>query len=297
MIFYFSATGNCKYVAMRLAEATHDRTISITDCMKAQQFDFTTENGENIGFVTPTYFWGLPTVVTDFLEKMTITNSGEHYVYHVLTYYTTTGQAHRMMNHHLKKHGLSLNGKFIVQMPDTWTPVFNLSDKDKNANVLLHAEIEVDSVRNMIHSKATGDFNNKKIPLVAGFWYKRLYKNDRKTVKFFVDSCIGCGLCERQCPVSAIEIQNKRPVWVKEQCTLCLGCLHRCPSFSIQYGENTRKHVSISIQMSGYKLPNNRCILICGSLSILQGTRVGASLHDYTGAFVDPCNFRFSEAQ
>ena len=23
---------------------------------------------------------------------------------------------------------------------------------------------------------------------------------------------------------------------------MCLGCLHRCPEFAIQYGKNTKKH-------------------------------------------------------
>ena len=45
-----------------------------------------------------------------------------------------------------------------------------------------------------------------------------------------------------KCPVNAIEMKNKRPVWVKEKCVMCLGCLHRCPKFAIEYGKNTTKH-------------------------------------------------------
>jgi len=55
-------------------------------------------------------------------------------------------------------------------------------------------------------------------------------------------NCIGCGLCVRRCPVRAIEIQNKKPVWVKEKCVMCLGCMHHCPKFSIQYGKHTKGH-------------------------------------------------------
>ena len=241
MIFYFSATGNSKYVAARLAEATKDKMVSITNSLKEQRLDFTIEKDENIGFVTPTYFWGLPIVVTDFIQKFKISSSKSNYIYHVLTFGTTTGQAHRDMDKHLRSHNLSLDGKFIAQMTDTWTPIFDLNDAAKNHKILEKAENQIDNIIEYVSAKEKGDFNNRKIPFAQ--IYSSLYKNGRSTKKFTVsDLCIDCGLCEQQCPVSAIKRWNGKPVWIKEQCALCLGCLHRCPKFSIQYGNNTKKH-------------------------------------------------------
>ena len=37
-------------------------------------------------------------------------------------------------------------------------------------------------------------------------------------------------------------MRERKPVWVKEKCALCLGCLHRCPKFAIQYGKRTQRH-------------------------------------------------------
>lgn len=78
----------------------------------------------------------------------------------------------------------------------------------------------------------------KGLPFDALFDVKTRYTNNLT----LEDSCIGCGLCAKRCSVHAIEMQNKRPVWVKGTCTMCLGCLHRCPKFAIQYGKNTKRH-------------------------------------------------------
>ena len=40
MIFYFSATGNSKYVAEKISGQTGEKIISIVDCLKNNNFDF-----------------------------------------------------------------------------------------------------------------------------------------------------------------------------------------------------------------------------------------------------------------
>ena len=50
------------------------------------------------------------------------------------------------------------------------------------------------------------------------------------------------GLCEKLCPVHAISLRNGYPEWVKEQCTLCLGCLSYCPKEAINYEEGFLKY-------------------------------------------------------
>lgn len=240
MIFYFSATGNCKYVATRLAAATGDTAISIADCLRQGTFTFIAANNSRIGFVTPVYFWGLPTPVTDFIARLRMAHTGQ-YVYHVLTFGTTTGQAHRMMAKALRAKGMPLDAKFAVQMVDTWTPVFNLTDTEKNLRILARAEPQIDTVAAQIAAGTAGDFGRRRIPLAQ--LYYATYPRQAQTNKFTVDdTCIGCGLCQRQCPTAAIQMKNGRPAWTQPHCAACLGCLHRCPAFAIQFGPHTRGH-------------------------------------------------------
>lgn len=144
MIFYFSATGNCRYVAERAAAATGERCVSITACMKAGELAFTPRDGEMVGIVSPVYFWGLPSIVNAFLERLIL--GRPEYLWFAATYGTTTGQAGRFVSEHLRAKGLRLDARFSVRMPDSWTPMFDLSDKAKVQRTNLAAEPQIDAL-------------------------------------------------------------------------------------------------------------------------------------------------------
>lgn len=238
MIFYFSATGNSKEVAEKIAERTDTKAVSVTDCLKNNSFDF--ETNEIVGFVTPTYSWGLPVTVIDFIKKLNLkTNS--NYVFTVATCGTLTGGASRMLRSLLKEKEIAVAAQFYVRMPDTWTPVFDLSDKERVEKAKNKAGIKIFKIANQVHRRVKGNRDFGRMSFAGLFYkdYEELRKTDRLSVS---NSCIGCGLCEKQCPVEAIEIRNGKPVWVKEKCAMCLGCLHHCPEFAIQRGPKTALH-------------------------------------------------------
>lgn len=177
------------------------------------------------------------------IRRLDIQPNGKTYAWHVLTCGTATGAANSAMAKLLRAKGFALQGRFAVQMVDTWTPMFEPSDTEANRRVTEAAEPQIDAVIEKIQARAEGDFNRHKgLPVGSGI-AQAIYQQKRKTKWFTVsDACINCGLCARQCPLSAIEMRDGRPVWVKETCTTCLGCLHRCPTFAIQYRGQTEKH-------------------------------------------------------
>ena len=67
MIFYFSGTGNSRWVAERLGELLEEAVCSIADIL-AKKNSFVAEEN-TIGIVFPVYSWGPPAVVLRFIAE------------------------------------------------------------------------------------------------------------------------------------------------------------------------------------------------------------------------------------
>lgn len=234
MIYYFTGAGNSRYVAQRLAKALGDTVAFMPDHIPTTVPD----NGEPLGFVFPVYFWGIPTLVKRFAQQLQTT--GNHYTYTVLTPSGSSGDAIGLFEKALRR---PVDAHYCVLMPDTYAPMFDCADHDKNATVLERAEGEIDNVIALIKAHATGDHDTHHgrgrlatvtmYPLYLATTTRRFATND---------ACTGCGLCAKLCPDHFITIDNSRPKWRKGHCNLCFACLHHCPTFAIQYGRNSRKH-------------------------------------------------------
>lgn len=238
MIFYFSATGNSKYVAERLAAATGDQLVSMPEAIQARAYQYDVSREQRIGFVVPTYYYGLPSVLNFFVEKLQLAGYEDQYVYVVLTCGGSTGDAAGMLAKMLKKKGITLSAQFAVPMVDNYIPLSKMDDAEKIEKTLDAAEEYIDEARRAIRSRGFGDYNRCQgaAPAVVTAAAYPMYKRGRSTKVFVVtDECVGCGACQDLCPCEAITITEGKPVWTKPQCVHCLGCLHRCPSRAIHW--------------------------------------------------------------
>lgn len=246
LIFTFSATGNSRHMAHRVAETLQAQVYEIDKCLQQGDLNFhlTGENA-SIGFVFPVYFWGLPTIVRKFIEQVKFIGEKPVYVYDIVTFGTSLGEVHQQLRQLLRKKGIMLKGNFGVRMVDVWTPMFDVLNKERCLKRTIQAEKEIKRVITQIKERKKGHRHWSTLPHFISMFETWLYPSARRTRHFHVinNRCTGCGLCERQCPVSAIELNKQHvPEWHKTECVACLRCLHHCPHFAIQYGKNTLKH-------------------------------------------------------
>lgn len=246
MIFWFSGTGNSRYVAERLSSELHDMSLAImaTDVSSLKM------EGESLGFIFPVYSWGVPPQVVEFIDRLPasfLTEADKRGIWMVCTCGDETGMCPEMLEKKLKDRGVSLRGVWSVIMPNDYVllPGFDVDSKAVEREKLSEAPERIRTIAKSICDKewqrdfTRGSWAKLKTSLIYPL-FKRWgisYKKWRSEAR-----CIGCGKCAQVCPMKNIEMKSKRPLW-GNNCASCCACFHICPVNAVQYGKATiKKH-------------------------------------------------------
>ncbi|WP_167959315.1 EFR1 family ferrodoxin [Anaerosporobacter faecicola] len=240
MIFYFSGTGNSFCVAKEVAEKTKDRIINIAEAWKNKEFSYAVAEGERIGFVYPIHAWAPPTVVLRFIKKLQLTNSYDAYVYSFLTCGDDWEGAVEKIKHALTHIGLRLQGDFKVIMPDC--SVIN-GDVDTPEIARKKREASNETIQRVIKDILSNKdtyrpvkYSFYKSYVIYGFFQMGKIATLFKTN----DDCVGCGLCEKACPMGVVKMKDNKkkshkiPKWGRG-CVQCNACINVCPKKAIDY--------------------------------------------------------------
>ena len=241
MIFCFSATGNGLDISNRLAQSLGDTVLNIADELGGD-CSYHIGEGERVGIVSPTYFYGLPTIVEEFISRMRFDSTP--YLYLVLSFGTTPGQAMERAEKLLSRYGHVLNGKLTVRMPENYILMFDPPSPQEAKRILSAAYETVSEFSSRI---LEGQDIDMSIPPTAfqriiGIIARPMYVHGRSTGRFYAGTtCTRCGKCARVCPSHAIEMVDNIPTWTKSRCIRCCACINRCPTGALQFGRSTRK--------------------------------------------------------
>lgn len=245
MIFYFSGTGNSRYVAANIGAVQGERLISISKELRLNKdkYEYELQADEKIIFVYPIYAWAPPSKVMEFMKKMSFTNYKGNYISTIAVCGENIGNTIKVVNKVLDEKGMKLFSGFSVVTPNNYIIMGDVDSKEGEKKKLENLELELTEINSVIKRKEKDKFSIEKgpVPAVLTTVINPLFNKSAINLKNFRvnEKCTGCGICEKVCNGGCIKVDNQ-PKW-RGRCTQCLACLHYCPVKAIQYGKNSEK--------------------------------------------------------
>lgn len=225
-VCYFTASGNCLYVARRIGGTL----LSIPQLMRQETIEIA---DDAVGIVCPVYNCEMPMMVRAFMQKAHISTP---YFFYVYTYGMGFGEAYARAKLSAGEAGLELSYVNAVQMVDNFLPYFNMQEQidtlpQKNVEGQLETVCGEIAARKTVKVEITAD-TRAQMELYRERLAKRFLRKDTAQSYLVTDACVHCGICAKVCPADNITV-TEDAVTFSDHCEVCYACLHNCPHNAI----------------------------------------------------------------
>ena len=236
-IYFYSGTGNSLWTARRLAEELGGAALHPISKIEAVAPGV---SGGSVGLVFPVHIWGVPHKVLQFLDILPIDSS--KYYFAVAVNGGQVAATLLQLRKVMAGKGIALSAGYDLVMPSNYIPWGSPGPEEKWKARIFRADEKI--------KRIVGEISQRKaIPLEKGpLWqnilfswlYRMSFNHIAEMDKSFHadEKCNSCGICEKVCSASNIEMVDGRPAW-RHHCEQCLACIQWCPREAIQYGKKT----------------------------------------------------------
>jgi formate hydrogenlyase subunit 6/NADH:ubiquinone oxidoreductase subunit I/flavodoxin len=249
IIFYYTGTGNTKYVCDYLEKTTKSkgfsaRSLPIYDLTEKEIRDYIDK--EDIIFIAyPIYGSDMPENMKRFIDNLPQVESKKLGV--VCTQLMFSGDGGSIEFKKLKSKGFIQLWSYQVCMPNNLSvkgsPLKQHADYQYNENkYLIKARKKIDKISEDVIGGRKRVYDNSVFHHFLGLlqrpYYRRWYlKKEISKLKVNQERCIQCNLCVDSCPNNVLEkIDNQVKFVNLSRCTMCLRCLNFCPKTAIELG-------------------------------------------------------------
>ena len=229
-IFYFSGTGNTLWSARKIAE-TIGGDCELHNTGTEAYLETITIEADAVVLLFPSYAYGAPVIVRRFVKKAVFKTP---YIACFVTFGTTPGGALAEIARILRPK--YRGGCYYGRIPavENYTAIFGPPKANITGRRLALQREATRAAARAVMARQTNRVQTFRplssfVSLLFSLGVKIFYRYYR-----VAPDCDGCGICEKLCPVAAIVIQNKRPVF-SGKCEHCQGCLAWCPRQAVQF--------------------------------------------------------------
>lgn len=257
MVLYFSATGNTEFIAKEIAKRMGDECLNLLTRVKNQDFS-PIYSEKPFVICAPVYVCEIPRFMTKYLKKASFTGSTD--VSFILTSGGYCGPSGPILKKIFTKKKMNCHGYAEFKMPRNYvvSDSYPMLEKEQVEERITESYTQLDEVAGDILAGETLKARKVSIfeTLITVPFNPIWCKFKLKSKDFYVEkSCVGCGICEKICPLNNISINDGKPIW-KNNCTHCMGCISNCPASAIQYGNITQKKEPYVFKKYNYVVKN-----------------------------------------
>lgn len=232
---FFSGTGNTEFCISHFLSgiSRENHLFSIEDKNSVSAIS----GCEDIVFAYPVYYSNLPKIVHDFIVRNKTLWQGKN-LFIIATMGAFSGDGAGVSARLFKKYGANIIGGIHIKMPDCIGDVKALKkSSEENRRIIVSAAQKIDRAAKLyLEGKPPQEGINVFYHL-AGLFGQRLYfsgktKHYTHNPKINAGKCVGCGNCERLCPMGNIHIAEGKAV-PGDKCAMCYRCFSACPQKAI----------------------------------------------------------------
>lgn len=238
MVLYFSATGNTEFIAKELAKRLDDECLNLLERIRTN--DNTTLHSEKPFVIcAPIYVCEMPRFMDKYLKNQVF--EGNKNVYFIFTSGGYCGPAGVLAKKIVKSKKMTYCGHAEFKMPRNYiaSDSYPMLGKEATEERIRGAYEQLEKVTSDIaEGKELTARHVSIFETIITVPFNPVWCKFKLKAKAFyaTEACIGCGKCEKLCPLNNIKLVDKKPNW-NTQCTHCMACISNCPVDAIEYGD------------------------------------------------------------